>query len=99
MTNMEKHFSLLGMRVEDRVTGLTGVVTSLSFDLYGCIQALLHPGIDSELKIRDLQWLDVVRLKVISNNPVIDRPEYEWTPKDISTGCKGSAEKPLFNKF
>ena len=39
---MQNHFELLGYKVKDSVTGFTGVVTSISFELYGCVQALVH---------------------------------------------------------
>ena len=49
--NIEKHLDLLGRKVEDKVTGIKGVVTSVSFDLYGCIQAVITtPAKDGEYK-------------------------------------------------
>ena len=38
--NILGHLELLGQKVEDKVTGFRGVVTTISFDLYGCIQAV-----------------------------------------------------------
>lgn len=32
-----KHIDLLGLKAEDKVTGFKGVITTLSFDLYGCV--------------------------------------------------------------
>jgi len=43
---IQKHLDLLGHKVTDRVSGFTGVVTSIGFDLYGCIQAVVTPGAD-----------------------------------------------------
>jgi hypothetical protein len=90
--NIQKHLGLLGLRVEDKVTGFKGVVTSLCFDLYGCIQALVHPGLDKEGKHVDQAWLDVGRLTVTKNTPVMDRPNYDFGPQ--AEGKKGPAEKP-----
>lgn len=42
---MNKHFKLLGMEVKDKVTGFKGVVSTITFDLYGCIQAGVTPKI------------------------------------------------------
>jgi hypothetical protein len=39
---MQKHLSLLGHRVKDRISGSTGVVDSICFDLYGCVQATIN---------------------------------------------------------
>jgi hypothetical protein len=98
MVNLQKHLSLLGMRVEDRVTGFKGVVATVGFDLYGCIQAIVNPGADNEGKLRDSQWFDVNRLIVVSDEPVMPRPEFEWTPQVIAEAGKGPGERPAFNK-
>jgi hypothetical protein len=94
--NVYKYLNLLGMRVEDKVTGFKGVVTSISFDLYGCIQALLNPGMGKDGKMRDHGWFDVNRLKVISNAPVMQPPDFVIGP--AADAKQGPAEKPVFNK-
>ena len=96
MTHIEKHINLLGMRVEDRVTGFTGVVTSVGFDLYGCIQAVINPGVDKEGKLQDQTWFDVSRLALMGDNPVIDRPNYESGRQ--AEGKQGAADKPRMMK-
>ena len=98
MINIKKHMDLLGLRVEDRVSGFKGIVVSVTFDLYGCIQALVHPGTDSEGRIRETCWFDVVRLAVLSDCPVMSRPDFDWTPESISAGMKGPAAKPSYYK-
>lgn len=90
--NIQKHFQMLGLKVRDRVTGLTGVVVSIGFDLYGCIQCVVHPGTDKDDKMRDSLWFDIARLEALSSEPVMTRPNYEFGP--IAEGRKGSAEKP-----
>ena len=50
----EQHFKLLGMKVKDKVTGYSGVVTSLSFDLYGCVQAVITP-----ITGKDKDWIQM----------------------------------------
>jgi len=78
---------LLGMKVVDKVTEFKGVVTSISFDLYGCIQVLVSPGTDEQGKYRDSRWFDTQRLRVTSKKPVMERPNFE--------GEKGPVEKPI----
>ncbi len=95
--NIEKHLSLLGFKVEDRVTGTSGVVTSVGFDLYGCIQAIVNPGNDKEGKPRDPLWFDIGRLKVISHSPVMEQPNFTAIVPLIE-GKKGPSEKPAFYK-
>ena len=42
MSAIEDHISKLGMTGQDRVSGVVGVITSVDFDLYGCIQYLIR---------------------------------------------------------
>ena len=86
------HLDLLGKRVMDRVTDFTGVVESVSFDLYGCIQiAVKPPAADGEVKPG--HWLDVSRLKILDDKPVLPLPDFERGP--IAEGLQGPAEKPV----
>ena len=94
MINLNQYLDMLGMRVEDRVTGFKGVITSMSFDLYGCIQAIVNPGVDKDGKPGDSHWFDVLRLQMVGTEPVMARPEFNWTPQAVSEGRKGPAEKP-----
>lgn len=98
MVNLKKHLDLLGRRVEDRVTGFKGVVATVGFDLYGCIQAIVNPGIGKDGKLQESQWFDVNRLQVTSDEPVMARPEFEWTPQVIAEAGKGPAERPAAYK-
>lgn len=89
---MEEHLGLLGKQAEDKVTGNKGVITSVCFDLYGCIQAsLTAPGVDNEGKPHSGYWYDVPRLRVLSENPVMEVPDF--SDRLIMSGRKGAAEK------
>lgn len=96
MTNIKKHMALLGHRVEDKVTGCKGVVASISFDLYGCVQAIVNPGMFKDGKLKDSLWFDVSRLTVLSKSPVMEVPNYDYGPQ--AEGKQGAAEKPSFSK-
>jgi hypothetical protein len=85
--NVQQSLGLLGMVVKDKVTSLTGVVTSIAFDLYGCIQAIVVPEVKEDNTTSDGKWFDVCRLKVISKTPVMAVPDFKFTKK-------GPAEKP-----
>ena len=89
---IKKHLNLLGLNVEDKVTGLTGVVSGISFDLYGCVQAIVNPGMDKDGKLKDCLWFDVSRLGVLSDEPVMSRPNFDFGPQ--AEGKQGAAEKP-----
>lgn len=94
MENIKRHLELLGMRVEDRVTGFHGVITSICFDLYGCVQATVHPGRDRDGKLQESVWLDVNRLRILDTDPVMEQPEFDWSPEVIASGGKGPADRP-----
>lgn len=89
------HLNLLGRRVEDKVTGLRGVVTTVSFDLYGCIQVVIHPGLDDAGKEREQRWLDVCRLSLLDEPRAMDPPDFADERRFLE-GKKGPAEKPAF---
>ncbi len=93
---VNKHINLLGLRVADKVTGFNGVVASVSFDLYGCVQALVHPGADKNGNLMEQIWFDVSRLEIKSGEPVMQRPDFEVGP--VAEGKQGAAEKPKFSK-
>jgi hypothetical protein len=97
MSLIEQHLQLLGWEVTDRVTGFSGVVSCVSFDLYGCIQATVQPPHEASLgKTPDARWFDVSRLQVLPDRVrVMPVPAYDFTPATIATGGHGPAEKPL----
>lgn len=87
------HFELLGLKVTDKVTGFKGVVVSLSFDLYGCIQAVVKPAMDDKGEMKDGHWFDVTRLSVDDNTPVMVLPNF--SSGYVAEGKKGCALKPI----
>lgn len=92
MSNVQKHISILGFRVKDRVTGLAGVATSICFDLYGCVQVTVHPGLTADGKPAEQNWFDIARLEVTSDAPVMEQPDF--VDGAVAEGRKGPAEKP-----
>lgn len=78
--NMQEHLKLLGYRVRSRVVGFEGVVTSISFDVNGCIQAAVNPGVDKDGKWRDSVWCDTKNLLVLSDAPVCNQPDFAIVP-------------------
>jgi len=92
MSKIEEHVSLLGQTVKDKVTGFKGVVTSISFDLYGCIQAVVMPPTGENSKQEDGRWYDVARLTITSSERAMPVPDYGNV--SVADGEKGPAEKP-----
>ncbi len=91
------HLSKLGFKVRDRVTNMEGVIVSISFDLFGCVQAIVNPGLDKDGKPRDSQWFDIARLEMTSERPVMVQPDFVAGP--VAEGLKGPAEKPANPRY
>ena len=89
---IRKHLHLLGHEVQDKVSDFKGVVISISFDLYGCVQADVRAKELEDGKLRGGVWLDVARLKVLSKKPLMEQPNFEWG--DVAEGKKGPANLP-----
>ncbi len=92
MVHVKKHLDILGLKVKDRVTKFEGIAASVSFDLYGCVQVVVNPGIDSAGKLGEQCWFDIARLMVIDEMPVMGRPDFEFGVQ--AEGKQGAAEKP-----
>lgn len=82
---------ILGKPVTDKVTGIQGVATSVSFDLYGCIQVVLDPPASD--KDSKAAWYDLTRMKVGDGDRVMEVPDFD--KGYIAEGKKGPAEKPV----
>ena len=91
-SQLRKHVALLGMKVRDKVSGFHGVVSSVAFDLYGCVQVVIDPPVDKDGTRRDGHWFDVSRITVTGKTPVMDAPNFVHCP--VAEGGKGAAEKP-----
>jgi hypothetical protein len=70
------YLKFLGQKVRDRVTGWEGVVSSISFDLYGCVQAVITPKVAKDGKIPEGRWFDIKRLVVLSSKSVMPVPSF-----------------------
>jgi hypothetical protein len=93
MTNVNESLKLLGCAAQDKVTRAEGIITTVSFDLFGCIQILITPRVNKENKREDSGWYDIQRLKITNKTPVMEQPDFRWYKENSS---KGPAEKPIF---
>lgn len=85
------HLSLLGYPARDKVTGFKGVITSVSFDLYGCIQYDVTPKKEKDKDVLSRgYWFDVSRIE-IRGEKVMEMPDY--TDPQIANGDKGASPK------
>lgn len=89
MSNVTNALKYLGTQQRDVVTGFAGVVTSVCFDINGCIQAALKPPMDKEGKVPDGLWFDLDRLR--QNGKAVMKPFPYDVPREF---VAGPAEKP-----
>lgn len=96
----QDHIDSLGKKARDRVTGFEGIVASISFDLYGCIQAVLSPPLDKDGKMQDGRWFDIHRLEIVDEERVMPVPVFAKPSEPAKFGATpqthahGPAEKP-----
>jgi len=90
----ERHINLLGYRATDKITGFSGVIETVGFELYGCVQVILKPPMDNEGKIPDARWFDVTRLDVDTSERVVPVPDFK--SGYVAEGRKRAAhDKPI----
>lgn len=87
---MNNYMKLMGLKCKDMVTGFEGIVSSISFDLYGCVMVVLTPIVGKDGKKEDGHWFDAKRIKVLGNKPVMAVPDFRVAPGVE----RGPAEKP-----
>ncbi len=85
-------FKFFALKVKDKVTNLEGVVDSISFDLYGCIQASIRPPVNDKSEIPNGRWFDLKRILILSEDPVMDVPNFEYGKQ--AQGQQGASENP-----
>ena len=90
---IEATIGMLGRKAKDRVTGFEGVVTSVSFDLFGCVQAVLQPELGKDGEMAKGHWFDTNRLELKAGQAVMPVPDFaaSATPAQHK---HGPAEKP-----
>jgi hypothetical protein len=87
MQTMQDLVKNLGRRATDRVSGLTGVITSVSFDVAGCIQYAISPPANKDGKRESSYWVDIKHVD-LAKQWATGAPAFE-IGKEI-----GAAEKP-----
>ena len=97
--NIQPYFEILGKPVKDRVTGAMGVATSLSFDLYGCVQVLITPPNSDNEDKKKSYFYDYSRCIATSEERVMPVPDYGAPRAErLSSGvAAGPAEKPAMD--
>lgn len=86
------YLDYLGQIGEDIVTGRVGMVSSVVFDAYGCVQAILTPRAKEDGTVPEPFWIDVKRINLSNIDRVFPKPDFK---KYAQGDENGPAEKPL----
>lgn len=98
MNKTQKAIDLLGRKATDRISGIAGVITSVCFDLYGCIQAAITPQAQDGKYIQGT-WFDLNRLEVSAGASVMPNPFARPEHGDALKHEHGPAEKPTMERL
>lgn len=91
---IEKTINMLGRKARDRVTGYRGTITSVCFDLYGCVQVWLTPdAAEGQTKLEHGHWFDVARMEFTTDVRVMPVPMFGGAKTDPQEYAHGPAEK------
>jgi hypothetical protein len=94
---IQETIDMLGMTAKDKVTGFEGVVSSISFDLYGCVQASLTPRAKAKAEeIKYGHWFDIARLELKKGKTsrVMHAPDFRAMATRPQNFGHGAAPKP-----
>ena len=92
-TIIQESLDLLRTMQQDVVSANEGMVSSVSFDAYGCVQAVLSRKANKKTgDIPDGRWVDVKRLRDLGKDRLMIVPDFN----KMDFGKEpGAAEKPL----
>lgn len=92
---IQETIALLGYRGTDKITGVSGIITSACFDLYGCVQVVLAPAAKPDGSVDDGRWFDVQRIELSDETPVMAAPDFDAAGGEPADYRKGAADKPI----
>lgn len=92
MTTEKKYIDeYMGHHAIDRVTGFTGIITSMSFDLFGCVQCGVTPPAlkdkDGKQELVPSHWFDTNRL-VLEGDRVMPLTDFPFFAPASTTATK-----------
>jgi len=89
---IKEALGLLGESGKDRVTGFKGTVSSVCFDLYGCVQLAITPPVGKDGMTKEGHWFDIGRVEIAKGKRVMPVPTFGGAT--VAEFQKGPAEKP-----
>jgi hypothetical protein len=89
---IEEYLQMLGMTMRDKVTGVKGMVDSICFDAYGCVQATIRRPVKEDGTFPETHWFDVKRLEVAGERIM---PEQHVVKKGTEIGAADKPARPV----
>lgn len=92
----EKCVSYLGFKAKDKVTGAKGMISTVCFDVYGCIQVILDPQkVNKDGTVgKNIGWIDINRVQIEGKKRFFEPPDFNIKYKKEKE-IHGPAEKPI----
>lgn len=92
--NASDYLSKIGLKARDRISGFEGVISTIGFDLYGCVQAVLSPEVDKDGELKDNHWFDFKRLEILGKEPALEQPSFVKSASFAPASVVGPEDKP-----
>lgn len=89
---IQNTIQLLGLTAKDKITGIEGVIDSVCFDLYGCVQVSIAPKAKPDGDIPSGRWFDVSRVDT-TDQRVMPVPGFRAKDDRPENYDKGPAHK------
>ena len=76
---------LLGKKIKDKVSGLSGVVVSVTIFLNGCIRVSIQPPIDKDGKMPSESWFDWQQVELLKTKKIKTNVSRTGGPQTTAT--------------
>jgi hypothetical protein len=95
--DLQKALDYLGLKAKDKISGVSGVITSVAFDLYGCVQVIIKPQkADEKGEPYQGSWFDINRLQITSKKRVMELLDFTQKYPTLNDS-QGPENKPMLN--
>lgn len=74
---------MLGFRIIDKITGMTGVVATAMFEIDGSMNVIIDPGVNAEGKLDGRYAFNIVRLEVMDEPRRVKAIDFDRTAAAI----------------
>ena len=92
---IKKSIEMLGKEGKDKITKQKGIITSVCFDLYGCIQVVLdEQKVDKDGKRICTGWIDINRVEITKDKKIMECPDFDNKYSSIKQ-VNGPSSKPI----